>query len=89
MAKGVFCDFYGTLVHEDGEVIRQICQEIARTSSSKSLSEIGEYWWGVFKAAFTNSFGEFFQTQRELETAALRRTIHHFGSRADAASLVP
>ena len=89
MAKGVFCDFYGTLVHEDGEVIRQICQEIARTSSSKSLSEIGGYWWDVFKTAFTNSFDEFFQTQRELETEALRRTIHHFGSRADATSLVP
>ena len=31
MVQAVFCDFYGTLVHEDGEVINAICQEIMRT----------------------------------------------------------
>lgn len=28
MIKAVFIDFYGTVVHEDGEVIKQVSQEI-------------------------------------------------------------
>ncbi len=28
MIKAIFIDFYGTVVHEDGEVIKQVSQEI-------------------------------------------------------------
>ncbi len=31
MVKAVFIDFYGTVVHEDGEVIKKVAQEIFDT----------------------------------------------------------
>ncbi len=44
MIKAFFMDFYGTVVHEDGEVINQITQEIYDTGNAKNKSEIGLYW---------------------------------------------
>ena len=40
MVQAVFCDFYGTLVHEDGEVINAICQEIMRTGRAENTRQI-------------------------------------------------
>jgi FMN phosphatase YigB (HAD superfamily) len=31
MIKAIFIDFYGTVVHKDGEVIKQVSQEILDT----------------------------------------------------------
>ena len=45
MVKAVFIDFYGTVVHEDGEVIKKISQEIFDTGNIEDKSEIGAYWW--------------------------------------------
>ena len=44
MTKAVFIDFYGTVVHEDGEVIKRISQEIYITGEVNDKSEIGAYW---------------------------------------------
>ena len=35
MVKAVFLDFYGTIVHEDGEVIKKVSQEIFDTGKVK------------------------------------------------------
>ena len=51
MIKALFVDFYGTIVHEDGEVIKQISQEIYDTGKVNDKSEIGSYWWGEFQNA--------------------------------------
>lgn len=44
MVKAVFLDFYGTLVHEDGEVIKQVTQIIFDTGVVQNYSDIGAYW---------------------------------------------
>ncbi len=49
MIKAVFIDFYGTVVHEDGEVIKQVSQEIYSTGKVTDKSEIGTYWWNEFQ----------------------------------------
>ncbi len=36
MIKAVFIDFYGTVVHEDGEVIQKISQEIFNTGIARN-----------------------------------------------------
>jgi len=49
-------DFYGTLVHEDDDIIRDICNRISTTAvGTPSPGEVGRYWWSVFSAAFTES----------------------------------
>lgn len=87
MVKAIFIDFYGTVVHEDGEVIKQISQEIFDTGKVKDKSEIGSYWWNEFQTAFISAYGENFQTQRELEYESLNKTIQYFNSSTDAEAL--
>ena len=84
MVKAVFIDFYGTVVHEDGEVIKQVSQEIFDTGKVIDKSEIGSYWWKEFQAAFISAYGESFKTQRELEYQSLNKTIQYFNSSANA-----
>lgn len=55
MIKAVFIDFYGTVVHEDGEVIKQVSQEIYSTGKVTDKSEIGTYWWNKFQKAFNSA----------------------------------
>ncbi len=87
MVKAVFLDFYGTVVHEDGEVIRKISQEIFDTGKVKDKSEIGTYWWNAFQTAFISAYGDDFETQRKLEYQSLSKTIQYFNSSADAGLL--
>lgn len=85
--KAIFIDFYGTIVHEDGAVIKRVTQEIFDTGSVDDKSEIGTYWWNEFQTAFLSAYGDSFRTQRELEYQSLAKTIEHFQSSADAAKL--
>ena len=87
MVKAVFIDFYGTIVHEDGEVIKKVSQEIFDTGNVKDKSEIGTHWWNEFQTAFLSAYGSQFKTQRELEYQSLEKTIRHFNSTADAKKL--
>lgn len=87
--KAVFLDFYGTLVHEDDDIIPVICDEIKRNASVECSSrEIGSYWWSEFSSMFRISYGDAFQTQRQLEISSLSKTIINFGSNCNAEDLV-
>lgn len=48
MVKAFFLDFYGTIVHEDGEVIKKITQIIMKTGKAGNTSEIDIFWWKEF-----------------------------------------
>lgn len=87
MIKAVFIDFYGTVVHEDGEVIKQVSQEIYSTGKVTDKSEIGTYWWNEFQKAFNSAYGDSFETQRKLEYESLKKTIEYFNSTANAKEL--
>lgn len=73
MVKAIFIDFYGTVVHEDGEVIKKVSQEIYDSGKVNDISEIGSYWWNEFQTAFNNAYGDSFETQRELEYGSLKK----------------
>lgn len=87
MVKAVLIDFYGTIVHEDGEVIKKISQEIFDTGNVEDQSEIGSYWWNEFQTGFLSAYGDNFEKQRVLEYQSLAKTIRHFESTADALQL--
>ncbi|RKN66025.1 HAD family hydrolase [Paenibacillus ginsengarvi] len=81
MFKAVFLDFYGTLVQEDEVFLQRICSRISESSSLRTASgEIGTYWSACFARTCRSSFGEHFNTQREIELASLKDTLHHFQS---------
>ena len=43
MIKALFVDFYGTVVHEDGAVIKVITQMIKDTGDGSDTSDIGSF----------------------------------------------
>jgi len=86
--RAVFLDFYGTVVEEDDKYIGQICSKIADSSSKHvSASEVGYFWQKDFFASYTNSYGDTFKKQRELQISSLEKTISHFQSSGDAKEL--
>lgn len=87
MVQAVFIDFYGTVVYEDGAVIKEVTREISEMGSKEKPADIGAYWWKEFQSAFTASFGENFRLQRELELESLKKTIRYFRSSADPEKL--
>ncbi len=87
MVKAVFLDFYGTVVHEDGEVIKKITKIIMETGKVEDSSKIGAFWWEQFQTLFTNAYGTSFETQRDLEYQSLEKTLEEFQSDADPAEL--
>jgi HAD superfamily hydrolase (TIGR01549 family) len=87
--KAVFLDFYGTLVHEDDDIIPIICDQIkVNTSIDCNVRDIGIYWWIEFSNMFRNSYGELFQTQRALGINSLSKTIMHFKSKCIAEEII-
>lgn len=85
--KALFVDFYGTIVHEDGEVIKKITDIIQKTGVAEVKSEIDSFWWKDFQTMFQNSYGDTFETQRALEEKSLEHTSAKFQSTADAKEL--
>jgi 2-haloacid dehalogenase/putative hydrolase of the HAD superfamily len=86
--KAIFLDFYGTVVHEDGQVIARICNAIKKSSRTiASSAEIGAYWWDEFSKLVDHSYGDNFTTQRKLETLSLKNTLDHFSSSLNVTEL--
>ena len=87
MIKAIFIDFYGTIVFEDGEVVNKISKMIYETGNAQSVRQVDSYWWNSFRTLFENSYGENFQTQRELETKSLIDTVAYFDSSLNGVKL--
>ena len=80
MVKAFFLDFYGTVVHEDGEVVKKISQLIYETGKAESPSEVDSFWLKDFQNLFNNSYGNRFETQRVLEKKSIKHTLEKFAS---------
>lgn len=80
MIKAFFLDFYGTVVHEDGEVVKKISQLIYETGKAESPSEVDSFWWKDFQNLFNNSYGNTFETQRALEKKSIKHTLEKSAS---------
>ena len=85
--KALFADFYGTIVHEDGELIKKITQIICDTGEEKDASEVGSFWRMDFQKLLAGAFGSAFETQRALERKSLEHTLERFRAKADAEKL--
>lgn len=87
--KAVFLDFYGTLVHEDDEIIPIVCEHIRSSSETIcEIKDIGDFWWKVFSGEFRKSYGDTFQTQRSLGIFSLSETIQNYNSSCIAEDII-
>lgn len=87
--KGVLLDFYGTLVHEDDEIIPVICDAIRREAAADATTnEISRYWSRSFFSICHRSHGSAFVPQRQVAVTSLRNTVEHFRSSVDPVTLI-
>ncbi|MFD0675220.1 HAD family hydrolase [Cohnella sp. GCM10027633] len=87
--KAVFLDFYGTLVHEDDDILPIIYDQIrANTDVECTSREIGSFWWKEFSSILRNSYGDSFQSQRSIGINSLSKTIETFKSNCLAEDLI-
>jgi len=85
---GFLFDYYGTLVHEDTEVISAIVRRIAaRCPREADPRTIATTWERRFRDLMDASSGEAFRTQRELELSSLEQVLEATGVKLDAGEL--
>lgn len=66
-----------------------ICQKIKATSAEDcTIQEIGQYWWKSFSKMLHESYGESFDSQRNLGRTSLRMTIDYFKSDCIAEEII-
>jgi 2-haloacid dehalogenase len=82
MIRGVLLDFYGTVVHEDDEAVADIIAQIGGAAGLPPGS-VGTAWWRLFQEEMAGPF----RPQRDIAVSSLSRTLRHFGSGLDAATL--
>ena len=87
MIKAIFVDFYGTIVHEDGEIVSKISKMIYESGQAQSAAEVDGFWWRDFQNMFNNAYGDNFETQRTLEEQSIAHTIEKYGATLDAKEL--
>ncbi|SFE00120.1 2-haloacid dehalogenase/putative hydrolase of the HAD superfamily [Paenibacillus catalpae] len=88
-AMAIFLDFYGTLVHEDDDILPPIYEQIrTRAAVACEEKEIGEHWWKTLSGLFAVSYGERFKAQRELGLQSLTETVELFRSDCSAEELI-
>lgn len=76
-------DVYGTLFHEDDEVLGPICEQIAEHAQVEKFV-VAELWWRLFRKACEKSHGESFRLQADLSRDTLAATLRQLEVTADA-----
>ncbi len=85
--KGVFCDFYGTLVHENGPISYEVVGRLYKSSQASSPEELVGFWWERFRQLMEEACGEHYRQQRELSLESFADTVKQFSSGEDPTSL--
>jgi 2-haloacid dehalogenase/putative hydrolase of the HAD superfamily len=81
MYRGILLDFYGTMVHEDDEVIQSICLQVQETSPQRpTLEDVAAAWWTCFSGMCSRAYLDRFCSQRELALKSLQETLELFAS---------
>ncbi|MGB3327447.1 MAG: HAD-IA family hydrolase, partial [Thermomicrobiales bacterium] len=90
--RGLLLDFYGTLVHEDDDVIAGICEQVRMAipagPSRPPADAIGARWWDQFREACATALGATFVSQREVGRQSLLATCEEVGATVDVDALI-
>lgn len=88
MMHALLLDFYGTLVHEDDDIVAEICAEVAdQCHPAITAADVGRVWSKILFAHCRDARGDAFVPQRILAERSLRETVVKVGSEADSVTL--
>ncbi|MCC2322260.1 HAD family hydrolase [Cellulomonas xiejunii] len=86
MYRGLLLDVYGTLVHEDDEILGPICAHVAQLAGVEPRV-VAKEWGRRFHEACRAAHGDAFRLQGDLNHETLAETMQHFDVRGDAEAL--
>lgn len=86
MYRGVLLDLYGTLVHDDEDLVPPICADVAERAAVGPAAVEREWFRRLYQEADL-AHGEAFRTLADLNLSSLEATAGHFGQRVDARTL--
>jgi len=82
--KALLLDFYGTLVEEDHGPIKAACIQIADAARKPANPlELYAEWWATFSEMCTNSYGESFLLEREIEIRTIELLLERYDAHLD------
>ncbi len=87
MVKAVFCDFYGTLVHENGPNSYEVIKRVFESGTAKSADEVVMFWNRSFHRLMNEFSGPDWRPQYELAVESFEETIARFEADEDAREL--
>lgn len=88
MVRGLLLDFYGTIVHEDDDIVADICEEVAgHAPPAMTAKAVGRIWSEIFFTQCRIAHGDGFVPQRVLSERALQETVNRAGAKIDPAPL--
>jgi 2-haloacid dehalogenase/putative hydrolase of the HAD superfamily len=86
--KALLLDFYGTLVAEDDQLVREILREIATVSPLCSdTGELGRAWLARYRALCDAAHAKSFRTQQAIEVASLEWLLANYQVPLEAQAL--
>lgn len=88
MIKAVFCDFYGTVVHENGPISFEVVKRIYKNSNAQSPEEAVKYWWNDLRKRMDKFCGDKWKSQAVLALESFEATLTHFNSSEDPIELL-
>jgi 2-haloacid dehalogenase/putative hydrolase of the HAD superfamily len=81
-------DFYGTVVAEDVEPSRRICERVAAASQEKAaVGELAAYFVEVYDKLCAASHGPNYRLQKEIERESVRQLLARFRADLEAEPL--
>lgn len=86
MYRGILLDVYGTLVHDDDDLLPPICARVAERAGV-SPAEVQREWSRRLDQEADKAHGEAFRTLQALTVGTLQETGAHFGADVDAREL--
>lgn len=87
MVKAVFCDFYGTLVHENGPKSYEVINRVFESGNAERAEDIVRYWHRSFHRLVDEFSGDAYRPQYELALKSFEETVERFDADEDPAEL--
>lgn len=87
MIRGLFCDFYGTVVHENGPRSYEVIKRVFKNGNAESPEQVVEAWWKSFGKLLSESHGDNYRTQYEAAYECFEKLLKHFQAQDDPKEL--
>ena len=85
--KAIFCDFYGTIVHENGPISIEVIKRVYNNGSAPSPEAIINYWRNSFRKRTDIACGENWRPQDAVALENIKEVLDYFNCKENPVDL--